>query len=131
MFTLGDYAPGNAGYEAVANQYGWAAANDVYAAAMSGDEATVNATLSDIRRNTTNADYAWGGAASEYGGFSDNLGSDSTWGNFGNQMATNPLSAPFDWLNGVLKNSLLSYLSNPMVLIVSVVVVWAVFFRKK
>ena len=96
------YQPGSSNYVALADRYGQEAADYVYAAATSGDTNEVNKALSNVRRGTTGASYP---------------GSESTWWNFGEQLVTDPLAAPLDSLNTALKNSALSFLRNPLVLL--------------
>lgn len=70
------------------------------------DNFTRNNWLSDWRRGTDAGDY---------------IGSDSTLENFWEQITTDPLDAPLDGFNRILKNSFISLLGNPFVLILSIV----------
>lgn len=101
----------------VVTQYGAAAGDQIASAAQTGDGSIVNATLSDIRRGTTNANYSTGTAPGVNGSINPGLGSTSAADNFLEQITTNPLGAPLDSANGILSNTLLSFLKNPAVLV--------------
>ena len=81
-------------YLAINDRYGYAAADQADAAARTGNIATLNATLSDIRRGTTNFDYGTGGNPSVNGQSNPALGGTSTLANFVENLG-NTLRNPF------------------------------------
>lgn len=81
-------------YLAINDRYGIAAASQAEAAALTGNLATLNATLSDIRRGTTNFDYGTGGNPSINGQSNPALGGTSTLDNFATNLG-NTLRNPF------------------------------------
>jgi hypothetical protein len=87
-------------YETLKGQYGQAAADQIAAAAQSGDETQINAALTTVK-------------------FGQPL-NDSTASIFANQLATDPLAAPLASANTLLSNSFLSLFKNPAVLFVIV-----------
>ena len=88
-------------YLAINDRYGIAAADQADSAARTGNTATLNATLSDIRRGTTNFDYGNGGNPSINGHTNPALGGTSTLDNFATNIAAtlrNPFAGiPLAW----------------------------------
>jgi hypothetical protein len=96
--TLQRYAPGGDIYADLQTQYGTAAANQVYAAAQTGDNnGEVAAALAQIR----------------YGAPADTSTADA----FVDQITTDPLGAPLSGLNTLLSNSIFDFFKNPAVLV--------------
>ena len=77
-----DYLSGGVLNNVIVARYGAVAGQQINDAALTGDTATINATLSDIRRNTTNENYSEGGDASVNGDLNPSLGSTSIFDNF-------------------------------------------------
>ena len=90
--------PGGDIYASIESTYGTAAADAVATAAGTGDETAVNTAL----------------AAAKFG----NPLNTSTASIFAQQIMTDPLAAPLASANTVLSNTALSFLKNPMVLLV-------------
>lgn len=90
------YQAGGDIYASLKSQYGASNADNIAAAATSGDETQVNAAI----------------VAAKYGGQLDA----STWSIFGNQLATDPLGAPIESLNGQISKVLGDLFKNPLVL---------------
>lgn len=96
--TLARYAPGGDIYADLQSQYSTDAANQVYAAAQTGDNnGEVAAALAQIR----------------YGAPLDTSTADA----FITQVTTNPLGATTSWLNTLFGNTFLSFLKSPWVLL--------------
>jgi hypothetical protein len=90
------YQPGGDIYATLAGQYGYGPADVIAAAATTGDETQINAALVRVK-----------------------YGSDlptSTVAILGNQLATDPLAAPFESANNILGNTFASLFKNPWVL---------------
>ena len=103
------YQSGGDIYSALATQLGKAGADAVATAARSGDETQVNAALVTAK---TGAPL-----------------NTSTVGIFLDQVTTDPLAAPLAAAERLANNTLLSFLKNPTVLILLIVVIGgAVFF---
>lgn len=98
------YQPGGDIYAKLESQYGTAGANRVAIADASGAPYAVNDALTAIK-------------------YGDRL-PDSTAAIFYDQVTTDPLAAPLASANNVLGNSVLSFLKNPWVLILVLVLVW-------
>lgn len=94
------YMPMGDIYATFETQYGTAAADAIATAAGTGDETAVNAAITQVR-------------------FGNPLNT-STAAIFAQQLATDPLAAPLASANTVLSNTALSFLKNPMVLLVIV-----------
>jgi hypothetical protein len=90
------YAPGGDIYKTLAEQYGTAAAQKVYQAALSGVDGAIAAALGEVRNGPPL--------------------NDSTAAAFLDQVETNPLAAPLSGVNNLLGNSVLSFLKSPYVL---------------
>ena len=101
------YQPGGDLYTLLTNRYGSTLANSIAAAAATGDQ--------------TKLDYAF--SALNVPGSTEPLDT-STLDALAHQLATDPLGAPLEDLNGVLGNTFLSFLKNPMVLIAGAVVLF-------
>jgi hypothetical protein len=118
------YAPGGANYLSLLEQFGARAAQAVYAASLTDDVTELNRALSQAR-TAQRQDVSYDAAAD----LLPKPGSDSTWGNFWDQITTDPLRAPLDGLNGVLQRTFAGIVSNPFVtLLVVGGIVAAVFY---
>jgi hypothetical protein len=95
------YQRGGDIYQSLAATYGAANADNIAAAALTGDEAQVNAAI----------------VAAKYGAPLDT----STTHAFVDQVATDPLAAPLAGLNNVVGNTFLSFLKSPWVLLALVI----------
>ena len=90
------YQGGGDIYAQMESLYGASAANSIAAAASTGDETKINAAIVQAKYGTPlNA---------------------STWSIFGNQLATDPLGAPIESLNGQIGKVLGDLFKNPLVL---------------
>lgn len=93
--TINRYQPGGDIYAELFASYGQAGADQIAFAAQGGDATDVNAALVNVK-------------------FGQPL-NDSTLGNFLQQISTDPLAAPIESANGVLKNTVASLFKNPLV----------------
>ena len=102
--TIDRYQAGGDIYATLAAQYGAAAADQIAAAAATGDRAQLSDAIELARGN---------GPARET----------STLSIFGNQLATDPLAAPLDSLNNQLGKAFWNVLKNPFVLLLAIAAV--------
>jgi hypothetical protein len=107
-----EYAPGSPKYNNLANAYSVAAADEAYRIALDGGERWEIAEA--MARFNPNADQT-----QLYGN-----GSTSALSQFGYQITTNPLAAPFEDANKLIGNSVLAFLKNPWVLLTVAFIVW-------
>lgn len=114
-----DYSWGSANWFTLAGEYGYTAAEQIAAIADTGNVTALNAALSSLRRT---------GKIST----AEN-GNTSTFGNFVDQISTDPLSAPADALNRQIKNAFTSVFSKPWIVAALIVAGVGLFFyyRKK
>ena len=96
--TVGDI------YAQLQSLYGNSGADQVASAALSGDETQVNAALTQVK-------------------FGAPLNT-STASILANQLETDPLGAPLQSLNGVISNTLSSFLKSPAVVLATVLVIF-------
>ena len=94
------YQPGGDIYAGLVARYGQNTADAAARAALSGDETQINAAITGTPLDT------------------------STLTIFGNQIATDPLAAPFASANNLLGNTVFSFLKNPWVVVAVVVIVF-------
>lgn len=93
--TINRYQAGGDIYAQLQSLYGTAGADQIAAAALSGDESQVNAALVQVK-------------------YGQPLNT-STTSLFATQLATNPLGAPLSGLNNIISNSFSSLLKNPWI----------------
>lgn len=91
------YQPGGDIYNKLAAQYGTAAAQQVYQAALSNDRVAITDAIANVRSGPPLQD--------------------STAAIFFDQLATDPLAAPLADVNKVIGNTAFSFLKNPWVLV--------------
>jgi hypothetical protein len=107
------YQPGGDIYNSLVVQIGTSGANAVAQAALSGDETQINAVLTQQT-------------------FGNPLPT-STLEIFGSELATDPLGAPLDDLNSLLKNvvgsALAGVLTNPWVLVLGASITIVLIYR--
>lgn len=105
------YQPGGTAFNQLWGQYGQDVAYAAANAAYEGDRIALSNIIANAR------DFK-----------SANPGGTSTLGNLWTQVTTNPLAAPLDGANNVIKNSFLSLLTNPWVLVTLAALVFFVVF---
>ena len=96
--TIARYQSGGDIYQSILSQYGQAAADNVAAAAQSGDRSQITDAL----------------VTAKYGANLDT----NTFDIFANQILTDPLAAPLASANSLISNSLVDFLKSPAVLLV-------------
>lgn len=98
------YSPGGDLYAAITEQFGQVWANRAHAASLIDDGGKeLRYVLNDARQSARGADPA-------------RPGSESTAGNFFDQIINDPLSAPLDALDNQLGNAVWNVVKNPFVL---------------
>ena len=103
---MNDYAPGTTKFNNIAKAYGTAAANEAHRIASNGgDSADVTLALNKYRKQV-------------------DICSQSTLGNFWDQITTDPLGAPLQSANNTIGNTVKSFFKNPWVLLAIAVLVW-------
>jgi hypothetical protein len=105
--TIARYQPGGDFYTTLSAQYGTAAADQIAAAAATGVQGAVAEAIGEVKDGSP-LDI-------------------STLDILANQLVTDPLAAPLADANSLLNNTFLSFLTNPMVLIVVVVAIFLFF----
>lgn len=98
------YAPGTAYHNGYTARFGRANADYIYAGVLQGR--SVNDLIGDIQ---------YGRGWNEY---------DSAWKNFYAQITTDPLAAPLESADRLVKNSVFSFLKNPWALAAIALLVW-------
>jgi hypothetical protein len=114
--TIKRYQPGGDIYNTLLNKYGKSIADNVAAAAATGDETAVNAAIPGA-----------------YSGVVATPLDTSTASIFTDQILTDPLAAPAEALNNQIGNALKNLFVNPFVLLAAVgigIAAW-MYLRKK
>lgn len=88
-------------YEMIAGQYGTANADRLAALDAAGETRGFSQLLSDLRRGNTGTQW----------------GSESTLGNFADQITLDPLAAPLESANRQIANAVANVFKNPFVLL--------------
>jgi hypothetical protein len=101
-----EYQPGGDIYNTLAAQYGAQNANNIAQAALSGDESQVNAAIAQAQFGTPLTT--------------------STTSIFASEIVTDPLAAPLDDLNTLIKNSVASFFGNTTVAITTFLILGGV-----
>ena len=113
------YYPGGTNFNTIQTQYGLPAANQVYAAALTGDNVLLNKTISDVsalaRQGDTNIESS---ELQTRAGSFDNRGLTKV---LYDQVTENPLDAPLDAANKVIKNTVISAIGNPFITLTLIV----------
>lgn len=115
------YYPGGSNYNALQTQFGFPAANQVYAAALTGDNARFNETLSAIRSLARGGDSNI--EVQEINAQNASYDRRNFGGVLYDQVTENPLDAPFEAANKVIKNTVISAIGNPFFAVTGLAVV--------